>query len=87
LIEVAIDLYTNEVKWNDAVQLSNHCIKNKFNAESFKNTLIDKTNFVIQNRIELRKLNFIGQLLQTEFNQSKKYLSKWIELKSDDSSK
>lgn len=87
LIEVAVDLYANEVKWNDTIQLGHHCIKNKFNAENFKNTLIDKTNFVIQNRIELRKLNFIGQLLQTEFNQSKKYLSKWIELKSDDSSK
>lgn len=87
LIEATVDLYTNEVKWNEAIQLGHHCIRNKFNAESFKNTLIDKTNFVIQNRIEQRKLNFIGQLLQTEFNQSKKYLSKWIELKSSDSSK
>ncbi len=87
LIEAAIELYTNEEKWNDAILLGHHCIRNKFNAESFKNTLIDKTNFVIQNRIKLRKLNFIGQLLQTEFNQSKKYLSKWIELKSSNSSK
>ena len=78
----AIKLYEDESYWNESVYLSKNQLHLKFDEALFQNQFTEKINQTLQNLTQVRTHNFIGEILKHELNQSKKYLSKWIELKN-----
>ncbi|CAM4096469.1 MULTISPECIES: glycosyltransferase [Flavobacterium] len=81
-IEKAIDLYQNEVVWNQSQENGVQLINNRFNISLFEKGFIDKVNEILENTSNHRNNNFLGQIFQYKTLQSTKFMSKWIELKN-----
>lgn len=82
IISNAIEIYSNELRWND---LSNKAFKihnEKFLVKNWPVTFIEKVKFYIENQQYIRRNNFIGAMLMHHSQQSTKFMSKWIELKN-----
>jgi glycosyltransferase involved in cell wall biosynthesis len=80
--ETAVKIYLNKNKWIESEKIGLEQIKSKFNFTNFKDDLMNKTEEFLLNLEEKRRMNFLGEILHTEANQSKRYLSKWIEEKN-----
>ncbi len=76
------DLYLDQTRWasvqNAGFNSVRELLDEKKNAELF----LDTVNLHLKNRTELRRKNFVGQMLQHHGHQSTKYFSKWIEEKN-----
>lgn len=83
-IEKAIDLYQNEAVWKYSQENGVQLINNRFNISLFEKGFIDKVNKILENTINHRNNNFLGQIFQYKTLQSTKFMSKWIELKNRD---
>ncbi|MFY8021453.1 MAG: glycosyltransferase family 4 protein [Bacteroidia bacterium] len=79
----AIKLYEDERYWEQAVSIGKNCLIKNFDEALFDKNLIEKTLNSLDSLGKIRTQNFIGEILKHELNQSKKYLSKWIELKNN----
>ena len=82
LAESAVDLYTNASLWTDKVNRIPSEFNQHFSKKKYQKALIDAIQIILQNFIEKRQNNFIGQMLMHHTLQSTKYLSKWIEEKN-----
>lgn len=77
-----IELYRNKDVWNDAQQNCHQILKERFNKNFFKQIFIEKLMSLESDLSELRKRNFIGQILKQNLVNSIKYMSLWIETKN-----
>lgn len=81
-IKAAIQLYTDENKWNFSQRNGFDIIEKRFKSSLFSTDFITNIYNFLSNLKLHRQHNFIGQILQHHTLQSTKYLSKWIEAKN-----
>lgn len=78
----AVQLYHDELRWNEFQQQGFSIIDNRFLKSSFSEACIERLEYLIQNMDSHRKANFVGKMLLHHSNQASKYMSKWIEAKN-----
>lgn len=82
ICDKAIEMYTNESIWNRIRFQGRTIIETRFLKRQFEIDFKEKIN-QIRTRLEKHRLDhFMGQILHHESVQSKKFMSKWIELKN-----
>lgn len=82
LIQKAIDLYSDKVKWYEFQKKGDTFFNNTVADNSYSKIFLDWIRNNLSDIENLRKENFIGQILyQQQFN-STKYMSMWIEAKN-----
>ena len=81
-IEKTIELYQNENLWQNAQNNGFEILKNKFDKNLFEEKFIQKIKDLELNLNEIRKRNFIGQILKHNSANALKYMSLWIEGKN-----
>ncbi len=80
--EAAVELYTNEIKWQQAVENGAQILNNFFLKSNHSDLLIDKLLF-LKNQLKSHRLsNFIGEMLMHHTVMGTKYMSLWIEAKN-----
>lgn len=78
----AVELYTNQEVWEQAVENGYEIIQQKFMFSIYMSKFLDVLN-ELQNNLELhRNANFIGQMLQFHTMRSTEFMSRWIEEKN-----
>lgn len=80
--EAAIQLYQNENTWNIAQENGYTIVEQRFLKTLFQDKFIEKINRLLENLVQHRQKNFLGQILQHQTLQSTKYMSRWIEEKN-----
>lgn len=80
--EKMVELYTNEVLWNEKQQNGFTIINQRFNKKEYHQKLIAVIEETSQQLDNHRFNNFTGQMLQHHTLQSTKFMSKWIEEKN-----
>ena len=80
--KVAVQLYSNQEKWNTAQEKGFEILTTRFDKALFEDELQNRIVELQENLKEHRKQNFLGALLQHHTLTSSKYLSKWIEAKN-----
>lgn len=78
----AIELYTNEKKWQEAQQNGITILNSCYSKEKYEKKLIQKINAIAKNYVKHRLNNFTGSLLMYHTLKSTKYMAKWIEEKN-----
>ena len=78
----AVELYSNENKWQIAQQNGIAIINKCYSTEKFEKLLLTTISHLINNINDHRLNNFLGSMLMHHTLKSTKYLSKWIELKN-----
>ncbi|MFD1064252.1 glycosyltransferase family 4 protein [Winogradskyella litorisediminis] len=84
-VQKAVDLYQNEMLWNQKHSNGFKILNERFNALNFEAQFQNKIISLKDNLKVHRQENFIGQLLSHHTMQSTKYMSKWIEEKNKNS--
>ena len=80
--EAAVELYTNEIKWQQAVENGAQILNNFFLKSNHSDLLIDKL-LILKNQLKSHRLsNFIGEMLMHHTVMGTKYMSLWIEAKN-----
>ena len=80
--EAAVELYTNEIKWQEAVENGAQILNNFFQKSNHSDLLIDKL-LILKNQLKShRSSNFIGEMLMHHTVMGTKYMSLWIEAKN-----
>ena len=80
--EAALELYTNEIKWQQAGENGAQILNNFFLKSNHSDLLIDKLLF-LKNQLKSHSLsNFIGEMLMHHTVMGTKYMSLWIEAKN-----
>lgn len=80
--EAAVELYTNEIKWQQAGENGAQILNNFFLKSNHSDLLIDKLLF-LKNQLKSHRLsNFIGEMLMHHTVMGTKYMSLWIEAKN-----
>ena len=80
--EAAVELYTNEIKWQEAVENGAQILNNFFLKSNHSDLLIDKL-LILKNQLKShRSSNFIGEMLMHHTVMGTKYMSLWIEAKN-----
>ena len=80
--KLAIELYSNQHKWNEIRKLGIDLINEHFNKVTFEEKLHRKITDLYHHLNQHRALNIVGSILAHQSMQSTKYLSKWIEAKN-----
>ena len=80
--EAAVELYTNEIKWQQAVENGAQILNNFFLKSNHSDLLIDKLLFLKNQLKSHRSSNFIGEMLMHHTVMGTKYMSLWIEAKN-----
>ncbi len=80
--EAAVELYTNEIKWQQAVENGAQILNNFFLKSNHSDLLIDKLLFLKNQLKSHRSSNFIGEMLMHHTVMGSKYMSLWIEAKN-----
>ncbi|MES2864860.1 MAG: glycosyltransferase family 4 protein [Bacteroidota bacterium] len=81
-ITKAVELYSNQEIWEQAVTNGYEIIKQKFMFSTYKSEFLDVLEN-LQRNLELhRNSNFIGQMLQFHTMRSTEFMSRWIEEKN-----
>ncbi|MFT4802015.1 MAG: hypothetical protein ACI93N_001790, partial [Flavobacteriaceae bacterium] len=80
-------LYVNKENWLAAQQNGISILNNRFNKNVFSEKFTSQLKFLEKNKVQHRRQNFIGQILQHQSIQSTKYMSKWIEEKNKTTNK
>jgi len=78
----AIQLYSEEERWNDFQKQGFSIVEKRFLKSSFSEAFSKRLEDLLQNIDSHRKANFVGQMLLHHSNQASKYMSKWIEEKN-----
>ena len=78
----AVQLYQNEILWNEKQQNGFQVINKRFNSNYFRQKLASIIEETIQQLNNKRQNNFTGQMLMHHTLQSTKFMSKWIEAKN-----
>jgi len=78
----AVQLYQNEILWNEKQQNGFQVINKRFNSNHFQQKLACNIEETIQQLNNKRQNNFTGQMLMHHTLQSTKFMSKWIEAKN-----
>ena len=80
--EAAVELYTHEIKWQEAVENGAQILNNFFLKSNHSDLLIDKL-LILKNQLKShRSSNFIGEMLMHHTVMGTKYMSLWIEAKN-----
>ena len=80
--EAAVELYTNEIKWQQAGENGAQILNNFFLKSNHSDLLIDKL-LILKNQLKShRSSNFIGEMLMHHTVMGTKYMSLWIEAKN-----
>lgn len=80
--EAAVELYTNEIKWQQAGENGAQILNNFFLKSNHSDLLIDKL-LILKNQLKSHRLsNFIGEMLMHHTVMGTKYMSLWIEAKN-----
>ena len=82
IAKAAVDLYTNQAKWESCLADIHLILYQRFNKTHFNQVFETRLGMLRLNLREHRKQHFFGQILQHESIRSTKYLSKWIEEKN-----
>ncbi len=82
LAKWSLTLYQDAQQWKKAQQKGREIINSRFVWEKFENPFFERLNYLLKNRENHRKENFMGQLLMHHRQQSTKYMSRWIEEKN-----
>jgi glycosyltransferase involved in cell wall biosynthesis len=81
-ITKAVELYSNQEVWEQAVENGYEIIKQKFMFLIYKSNFLDILK-ELQTNLELhRNANFIGKMLQFHTMRSTEFMSRWIEEKN-----
>lgn len=80
--EAAVELYTNEIKWQQAGENGAQILNNFFLKSNHSDLLIDKLLFLKNQLKSHRSSNFIGEMLMHHTVMGTKYMSLWIEAKN-----
>jgi glycosyltransferase involved in cell wall biosynthesis len=78
----AVQLYQNEVLWQQKQQHGYQLIKTNFNKERIQANLLARIVDIQHNLNNHRSKNFIGQMLQHHQLKSTQYMAQWIEAKN-----
>lgn len=78
----AINLYVNEMLWNEKFVNILSVFNQFFSKETYQKTFLSKLKEISNHLDEKRLHNFTGQMLMHHTLQGTKYLSKWIEEKN-----
>ena len=81
-IAKAIELYSNQDIWEQAVENGYKIIQQKFMFSIYKSKFLDVLNKLQTNLESHRNSNFIGQMLQFHTMRSTEFMSRWIEEKN-----
>lgn len=81
--EAAVELYTDEEKWNQARNNGFKIINSRFSRKIFYQQFTDRLNEISQHLLDHREQNFTGAMLMHHRMKSTYYLSKYIEAKSE----
>lgn len=81
-IQKAVELYSNQVIWEKAVNNGYEIIQNKFLFSIYKTDFIAVLNNLQTSSESHRSNNFIGQMLQFHAMRSTEFMSRWIEEKN-----
>ncbi len=82
IIEKAVSIYSEKELWERLQKQGLDILKGRFSKHIFEAVFSNKITELIPCLQEHRRKHFLGQILHHESLQSKKYLSKWIELKN-----
>ena len=86
-IDEAVTLYTNRSHWQSRQKLGYNILRTKFPKDRYELSFSERLKKLKKDYKAERQQNYIGQLLQFHSFQSTKYMSKWIALKNQQSSK
>ncbi len=78
----AVELYTKEEDWIQEQRSGFNVLEKRFRRALFSEEFNKTITQLLENKIQHRKDNFIGQIFQHHTLKSTKYLSKWIEEKN-----
>lgn len=81
-IQKTIELYQNEIIWNEAQKIGFEILKEKFDKDLYIQGLDSKIRNLQSEIINHRRENFVGQILQQNNQNALKYMSLWIEEKN-----
>ena len=82
LAKAAIRLYSEENTWKDVQSQALKTIEDNYDRETYSQSFIERIEALRETLQNHRKQHFLGQILQHEFLNSKKFMSKWIETKN-----
>jgi glycosyltransferase involved in cell wall biosynthesis len=77
----AVQLYSEEKIWKNAVQHGVKIINSRFNKNAFQQEFSDRLLDLVQNIIFYRQQNFVGKMLQHHQHRSTYFMAKFIEEK------
>ncbi len=80
--EQAVKLYQNEKRWHKTQSNGFKLLEERFRLQKFKPTVFKRLQKIEAELHQHRQNNFVGQMLMHHSLQSTKYMSRWIELKS-----
>ncbi len=81
-IAKAVELYSNQEVWEQAVENGYEIIEQKFMFSIYKSNFMATLNNLQTNLESHRNSNFIGQMLQFHTMRSTEFMSRWIEEKN-----
>ncbi|WP_084426781.1 glycosyltransferase [Aequorivita capsosiphonis] len=81
-IKNSVQLYSEEIRWQDAQKNGFRIIQERFQKDLFSEEFKSRIADLLANLDAHRKENFVGQILQYHTLQGTKYMSKWIEAKN-----
>ena len=81
-IDKAVELYSNQEIWEQAVTNGYEIIEQKFMFSIYKSKFLDVLKNLQNNLESHRNNNFIGQMLQFHTMRSTEFMSRWIEEKN-----
>ena len=81
-IDKAVELYSNQEVWGQAVKNGYEIIQQKFMFSIYKSKFLEILNHLKNNLESHRNDNFIGQMLQFHTMRSTEFMSRWIEEKN-----
>jgi glycosyltransferase involved in cell wall biosynthesis len=77
-----VQIYANEPFWKDKQAKGFSILKSSFSTQLHAEKFIDKIHYCINNQMEMRSKNLVGQLLKYHMFKSTKYMSLWIQEKN-----
>jgi hypothetical protein len=80
--KAAVQLYKDEQRWNNAQRHASEIINSLYSKERLSMRLEKGINEIVENLQLHRQQNFIGSILQHHTMASTRFMSKWIEAKT-----
>jgi hypothetical protein len=80
--DCAVQLYRDEALWNVARQTGESLLAQRYQQSEHGPALIEKIQFYKAHLTQLRKENFVGNMLRHHHHKSTQYMAQWIEAKN-----